>query len=572
MGDICASPGNQNNKNKINPMNPYNENYASPGINWQIAPPSDNNFNTYNRYGSNIKLSQSLKIDQGQTNPPKNPEEKNITPVTSVPKPVVNDQNPNSIVNSGPPKQVNYPQSNNFVQNSVTPKIIVNPQSAINNGMNIMTNNANKLNEQNVNINKGMMANNQANANIQLENQSKNYNINIEQFTKEKNDYIQKINKISNENMLLKNNLSQKEKENQILQKKYEEIVPITVGLNNIGATCYMNATLQSLSNVKELSHYFLNKFTPNDAKKKLSNEYNTVVRNLWDRKNNGKAFSPDSFKNTLSQMNPLFAGIAANDSKDLINFILETLHNELNKPTGKINNYMITPNDQKDEIKMFNIFREEMKSNFKSPISDLFYGVLETRTNCLNCQSIKYNFQIYSFIEFPLQQVYNYCLKNYPGNNYISQGIPVVDLYRCFEFYQLPTLMTGNNQIYCNDCKRSFDAYYGTLLYFLPNYLIINLNRGKNAVFQCNVKFPELLKLHKYVINQERNTVFKLVSVISHYGPSSMGGHFIAYCRHYQDNCWYNYNDSTVTKCTNPKPYLTGMPYILFYKTLDDE
>ena len=461
------------------------------------------------------------------------------------------------------------PQNQNIMPtNTNNPNPVVQNQNPVSNV--VSKENENKLKESKTNLElQKDIIDKQAVQNKQLEEKLKNMQTEENKIKLEQNQKIQK----------LTSELNQKNQECLQIKKKYDELllkynglIPNTVGLNNIGATCYMNATLQSLSNVKELSHYFLNKFTLNDANKKLSNEYYTVVKNLWDRKNNGKAFSPDSFKNTLSQMNPLFAGIAANDSKDLINFILETLHNELNKPTGKINNYMLTPDDQKNEQRMFNLFSEEMKSNFKSPISDLFYGVLETRTNCLNCKGIKYNFQIYSYIEFPLQQVYNYCLKNYPGNNYISQGIPVVDLYRCFEFYQLPTLMTGNNQIYCNDCKRSFDAYYGTLLYFLPNYLIINLNRGKNAVFQCNVKFPELLKLHKYVINQERNTVFKLVSVISHYGPSSMGGHFIAYCRHYQDNCWYNYNDSTVTKCTNPKPYLTGMPYILFYKTLDDE
>ena len=33
--------------------------------------------------------------------------------------------------------------------------------------------------------------------------------------------------------------------------------------------------------------------------------------------------------------MNPLFAGIQANDSKDLVLFMLETIHNELNKPNN---------------------------------------------------------------------------------------------------------------------------------------------------------------------------------------------------------------------------------------------
>ena len=35
---------------------------------------------------------------------------------------------------------------------------------------------------------------------------------------------------------------------------------PILVGLNNIGATCYMNATLQCLSNSKKLTEYLLKK------------------------------------------------------------------------------------------------------------------------------------------------------------------------------------------------------------------------------------------------------------------------------------------------------------------------
>ena len=47
------------------------------------------------------------------------------------------------------------------------------------------------------------------------------------------------------------------------------------------------------------------------------------------------------------------------------------------------------------------------------------------------------------------------------------------------------------------------------------------------------------------------------------------MSGHFIAYCRHRQNNEWYTYNDSFVTKCTESLEYTKGMPYILFYKTV---
>ena len=58
--------------------------------------------------------------------------------------------------------------------------------------------------------------------------------------------------------------------------------------------------------------------------------------------------------------MNPLFEGVAANDSKDLVNFIIMTLHEELNKAKNSGNNgtqdYLI---DQSNKEKVFGNFIE---------------------------------------------------------------------------------------------------------------------------------------------------------------------------------------------------------------------
>ena len=45
--------------------------------------------------------------------------------------------------------------------------------------------------------------------------------------------------------------------------------------------------------------------------------------------------------------MNPLFEGIAANDAKDLVNFIIMTLHLELNKPDNDDNEEVSEIRDQ---------------------------------------------------------------------------------------------------------------------------------------------------------------------------------------------------------------------------------
>ena len=403
-----------------------------------------------------------------------------------------------------------------------------------------------------------------------LQNENKKLIESIEkENTKLKNELNQKNTQIN----IINESLKRKNEENENIIKELEKFIPITVGLDNIGATCYMNATLQSLSSVKELTGYCVKKeFNSSETKtKEMSYEFCNVIKNLWDIKNHGKSYAPYSFKETLSKKNPMFAGVAANDSKDLISFLLEVLHQELNAGSNEnFNTKLVSPIDQLDEKKMFDIFYKDMKERYQSVISNLFYGILETKSQCSVCTKYKHNFQVYSFLEFPLQQVNEFCFKNNLRLNYNGQGNPDIDLYECFRHYQNVINMDGNNQIYCNICNKLCDSLYGTFLYTLPNYLILNLNRGKNAVYKCNVIFPQILNLTNLVICNQINSIFQLKAVICHIGPSSMGGHFVAYCRHYKDNNWYKYNDSIVTKCVNHKEYLNGMPYILFYEALN--
>ena len=381
--------------------------------------------------------------------------------------------------------------------------------------------------------------------------------------------------KISNETLKLKFEIEQTKEtgtnnKNELQKKTNKVNTPNLAGLNNIGATCYMNATLQCLSNTKKLREYFLIRYNdqPNNT---MSREFRKVLQNLWDKKYHKKAYSPNSFKEVLSKENPLFAGIQANDSKDLINFLIERFHQELNVVNNIMNNNIsASPQDQTNESLMLSQFLKEFQQNFNSPISNLFYGLLETKSQCKGCKIIKYNFQIYSFLEFPLEQVnvYYYNMGKRPlvlPNN----TNPDVDLYECFEYNRKIDVMGGENQMWCNICNKLCDAFYSSLLYSAPNYLIINLNRGKGAVYKCNVNFPEQLNIINFLSYKDENTVFDLYAVISHLGPSSMSGHFVAYCRSDIDYKWYLYNDSIVTECTKNKQYREGLPYILFYRVL---
>ena len=365
----------------------------------------------------------------------------------------------------------------------------------------------------------------------------------------------------------------------QLLLEKEEKIyynkkIPILIGLNNIGATCYMNASLQCLSNTKELTEFFLNNYKDKNKKKHIiTYEYYELIKNLWNEKNNNKPYSPYSFKDVLSQENDLFAGIQANDSKDLINFLIERLHQELNVIKENNNNENFYQINQLNENEALQFFLKDFTSSFNSIISKLFYGILETKSQCKGCNMIKFNFQLYSFLEFPLQHINQYFFNNGKRPLFTQDGKnPDVDLYECFEYNRKIDLMNGENQMYCNICNKLCDATYTNFIYSGPNYLIINLNRGRGAVYECKVNFPEQLNLFNYVSYQHGITAYELYAVICHLGPSSMSGHFVAYCRNRIDNKWYLYNDSFVTLCDKPKQYTEGMPYILFYRVLKCE
>ena len=146
----------------------------------------------------------------------------------------------------------------------------------------------------------------------------------------------------------------------------------------------------------------------------------------------------------------------------------------------------------------------------------------------------------------------------------------PKITLDQCFESYLKPDYLTGDNKQYCNKCGVLSDAFYSTYIYSSPNILILILNYGKNLVFKCDVQFDEYINIAKYIESKydAMPTRYRLLGAIVHIGPSSMGGHFIAFCRGIDNpEKWYSLNDSIVTEAAFSDIKSVGIPYVLFYE-----
>ena len=258
---------------------------------------------------------------------------------------------------------------------------------------------------------------------------------------------------------------------------------------------------------------------------------------------------------------------------------------------------------------------KEKFKKFHNSIFCDLFYGFQKSDLICDYCKNCNSTYNIFNNLVLPIEKTYNSLNdvnkkknsnrnrsnnlvnifnpqtyqtfnrrpglnsnfnNNYGYNNYNNfnntPDLPrKLDVHDCLKECFKDEILSGENQIYCNKCRRMSDSINRTTIYKAPNVLILILNRGKGNSFECEIKFSskEILDLSRYnIINQESPKKYELFGVISHIGESSDEGHFIAYCKHFDDN-WYMFNDS-IAKTVGEDELTNGVPYILFYRNIN--
>ncbi|POM69847.1 Ubiquitin-specific protease [Phytophthora palmivora] len=115
-----------------------------------------------------------------------------------------------------------------------------------------------------------------------------------------------------------------------------------SVGLANLGNTCYMNSALQCLTNTKLLAEYFLSGMYLEDINRtstlglqgKLAEVYGKLAEDMWCVKQ--KSISPRNFKKSIGRFNEVFRGNDQQDAQELLAFLLSGLSEDLNRIQDK--------------------------------------------------------------------------------------------------------------------------------------------------------------------------------------------------------------------------------------------
>uniref|UniRef100_A0A671UNV8 ubiquitinyl hydrolase 1 n=1 Tax=Sparus aurata TaxID=8175 RepID=A0A671UNV8_SPAAU len=243
--------------------------------------------------------------------------------------------------------------------------------------------------------------------------------------------------------------------------QKMREHLQSATGLRNLGNTCFMNAILQSLSNIEQFSCYFkelpavalrsgktagrrmYHTRSQGDNSVSLVEEFRKTLCSLWQ--GNQSAFSPDSLFYAIWKIMPSFRGYQQQDAHEFMRYLLDHLHRELQYSRNGASH----PVSPQDGVRLSTAEGKCCINGTASVVTSNFGGILQNEVNCLICgtESRKFDPFLDLSLDIPSQFRQKRSKDQEPG--------PTCTLRDCLHSFTDLEELDETELYYCHKCKK---------------------------------------------------------------------------------------------------------------------
>ncbi|KAF4023911.1 hypothetical protein G4228_015832 [Cervus hanglu yarkandensis] len=190
---------------------------------------------------------------------------------------------------------------------------------------------------------------------------------------------------------------------NKYMSNTYEQLSKLDNTVQDAGL--YQG---QCLSNTAPLTDYFLkdeyeaeiNRDNPLGMKGEIAEAYAELIKQMWSGRDAHVA--PRMFKTQVGRFAPQFSGYQQQDSQELLAFLLDGLHEDLNRVKKKPYLELKDANGRPDAVVAKEAWENHRLRN-DSVIVDTFHGLFKSTLVCPECAKVSVTFDPFCYLTLPL-------------------------------------------------------------------------------------------------------------------------------------------------------------------------